>query len=179
MKENKFKLSESNRRVFLQKSLLLLGATATASLVGVQTMAGESYYDKKKLVAFSLESYRILDAVADTLIPHGGAFELGARDIDLAGRIDKYLALESADVVTGVTGALQYLEQNAPALISSKAKFTSLDFADRTRVLEAMLDGDLLAMQVLQGMKGLCTFYFYTYESVWPSIGYDGPWVKS
>lgn len=177
MKDIQTGLPEASRRLFLQKSLLLLGATAAAPLSALSG-GGQPDTDELKLAALSPDDYRILDALTDAIIPHGGAFETGARDIDLARRIDGFLALEKPDVIVGAKGALQYVEHTALSLINLDGRFSGLSFADRTRVLEAMREADGLAVQVVGGLQTLSMFYFYSHESVWPNIGYEGPWVK-
>lgn len=180
--DNTFKLPESTRRIFLKRTLLALGASVAPALVS-RAIAGGASLDTgtggRQPSVLSADDYRILDVVADTFIPRGGAFEMGARDIDLATRIDGFLALDKPEVATGVKGALQYVEHNAPSLAGSEGKFSDLSLAARTEVLQAMAaGGDPLAVQVFAGLKELCMFYFYSDDASWPNIGYDGPWVR-
>jgi hypothetical protein len=180
--DNKFRLPESTRRIFMKKALLALGASA-APLGISQAIADDTSLDnglkEYRPSALSTEDCLILDAVADTFIPRGGAFEVGAIDVDLTRRIDRFLALDKPDVVTGVRGALRHIEVNAPSSVNEERKFSELSFNRRTEVLQAMIDGDdPLAAQVFAGLKELCMFYFYSDSASWPNIGYDGPWLR-
>ena len=98
----------------------------------------------------SEEEYHILQAIADTMIPPGGAFDLGASDVDLARRIDAYMPKIDGNVVTGIRGAMAFVEQKAPGLAGKEGTF-------------------------FLGLKWICLTYFYTMDKVWPSVGYDGP----
>ena len=166
------------------RSLQMLGATASVSMVSAcskaSTNASTSATGNKVLQILTKEDHQILTAVSDTIIPQGGSFELGAIDIDLALRIDGYLAKNGdSEVVVGLRGALQYLEHHAPKLVDFETPFSALSPADRTTVMQRMCIEDGLSIQVFAALRALTLFYFYTDKNSWPEIAYDGPMIKA
>jgi len=174
-------LPEFTRRVFLNRTLQALGAAATLPLTSACLSASPEEREEAQspsLSTLTQAEYTTLDALGDTLIPVGGAFELGARDVDLARRIDRYLPGMDPDVVTGLRGALAFVENQAPNLAGMKPPFSSLDEADRATVLTAMLASDGLARGVFTATKYVCVVHFYTIDETWKFTGYDGPMVQ-
>jgi len=172
----RFELPEFTRRIFLHRGLQALGAAVALPLAAGELFAAESAApaaDGLKLLMPA--EYAALAAFADTMIPPGGAFEPGAADVDLARRIDAYLPQQQPAVVTGIRGALTFIEQQAPGLAGKKGAFSSLSEADRAAVLSAMLAAGGLPASVFLGLKSLCVIHFYTLDVTWPYTGYDGP----
>lgn len=167
------------RRVFLNRTLQALGAVAAMPLAGCATRSGPA----SGIVAtgtpapqfLTAAEYATLDAMADALIPHGGEFEIGARDLGLAMRIDGYLPILDPVVAQGVRGALIFVEQQAPALAGRTAPFSGLSADDRAAVLGAMLEAGGLPASILFAMKYVCVSHFYTMDQTWQFTGYDGP----
>lgn len=177
---NKNNLPSATRRLFLRRSLLAFGALAAAPAMTAKAVAktADTVINTPPLIVLSEESYRILSAVGDTVIPHGGAFPLGALDVDLAARIDSYLDPDDAELMQGVRGALMFIEHKAPALANMTGTFSSLSAENREKLFLTLRDTGGDATAVYAALRGLCLFYFYTHEHVWPGIGYDGPMVK-
>ncbi len=173
-------LPSATRRLFLQRTLLALGAVAAAPALSTQALANtaSTAIATPKLDILTAEDYRILSAVTDTLIPRGGAFPLGALDIDLAARIDTYLDPEDAELMQGLRGALMFLEHKAPDLVGQQGNFSTQSAADRETLLLRLRDAGGDATAVFVALRSLCFFYFYTDEQAWPNIGYEGPLVE-
>lgn len=173
-------LPETTRRVFLNRTLQALGAAAVLPLASAG-FANAPKEDLKpetlKLEFLNAGEYATLDAVGDTLIPAGGAFEIGARDVDLARRIDSYLPRMDPGVATGFRGALAFIEKEAPGLAGKQAPFSALSESERAAALTAMLQDDGLARGVFTATKYVCVVHFYTIEDTWQFTGYDGPLV--
>ncbi len=169
----------ATRRLFLQQSVLALAATIMPPtlLAAVDLPASPESSEHKALQSLNADDYRVLAAVADTIIPSGGAFPTGARDINLVSRIDSYIHPSDEELITGIRGALMFTEHKAPELIGAKAPFTQLDDEQKEQVLHAMNQGSPLTNTIFTALRGLCLFYFYTDEQVWPHFGYDGPLI--
>jgi hypothetical protein len=169
-------LSSFNRRAFLNHTLQALGALTLAPLadsaLGADTAGAPVASAAATLTA---AEYVALDAVADALIPHGGAFDLGARDVNLARRIGADVPKLQPQVALGFRGALAFTEGQAPALAGKKAPFSALSEADRTAVLSAMLAAGGLPALVFLSLKAVCITHFYTLDATWKFTGYDGP----
>jgi hypothetical protein len=171
-------IPESSRRVFLCRSLQAAGALALAPGLAVGCAPGDAARAPADLQVLDPGEWALLDVVADTLVPRGGAFELGARDVDLARRIDAFLADESAAVQRGFSSALRLVEWGSPPVSGRAARFSRLGPDDRAACIEALCHSRIgLLRDVYFGLKQLCFFTFYAVDAVWPALGYDGPWV--
>ena len=168
-------LPEFTRRALLARSLAALGAAA--ALPGIAPACTASAPAPAGLRVLAPGEWQVLAAVADTVIPRGGAFALGAADVDLAARIDAFLAAQSAELAGGVRGALLLVEYAAPLLEGRLARFSQLGAEARADVFGALPRRFGLARRVYGGLRGLCLFAFYTLPESWPALGYDGPWV--
>lgn len=173
---NNSTLPSATRRLFLQRSLLALGALAAAPAVSTHAFADAASTPNLKVL--NAEDYRILAVVTDTVIPRDGAFPLGALDVDLAARIDAYLEPEDTKLLQGLRGALMFLEHKAPGLIGMDSQFTALPAEQRESLLLALRDAGGDATAVFAALRGISMFYFYTDEQAWPQFNYDGPLVR-
>lgn len=166
------------RRVLLRRSLQIAGAAAAAPAFVAACVRGDGTGDDAAAV-FDASARRTLASVADAFVPRGGAFPLGAIDVDLAGRIERYVATSAPDLEGALRGALLVVEWASPLLAGRFARFSSLDLDARTSCLEALLHSRLaLARDAFVGLKQLVTFQFYAVDEVFPSVGYEGPWVQ-
>jgi hypothetical protein len=176
-------LPEVTRRVFLNRTLQALGAAAAMPLVAACSrrepppteVTGAPAVQPPSLEFLNADEYITLDAASDTLIPQGGAFEMGAREAGLAKRIDSYLPAMDPGVSTGFRGALAFLEQQAPEMAGKAAPFSALSEEDRTAVLDAMLQAGGLPAGIFLALKYVCMGHFYTMDETWQYTGYDGP----
>ena len=169
-------LPSFTRRIFLNRTLQVLGAAATIPLAPRALIAEPGSGRPASTLAVLTESeYTALAAIAATMIPDGGAFAMGARDVDLARRIDAYLPRQQPPVVIGIRGALAFTEQQASGLAGKKGVFSALSESDRAAVLSAMLAAGGLPASVFLGLKSLCVVHFYTLDATWRYTGYDGP----
>lgn len=166
------RLPEVTRRVFLSRSLVVLGAAAAPACTpgpGAEAPPG--------LRVLSAGQWQVLAAAADAFIPRGGAFPVGAADLDLARRVDAYLAQNDPALASGLAGALLLLEWLGGPLAGRLGRFSRMDAAGRAAVLEALPRSFGLPRRVHGGLKQVCTFLFYAQPESWQGIGYDGPWV--
>lgn len=159
----------ATRRVFLMGSLQALGASVLA-LSGCSRAVA--------LRTFTPEEHRAFAAIADTFLPRGGAFDTGAADADVAGRADRIFATWDADVLTGLRGAIAFIEQQAPGLVGATGNFSSLDAETRGRIFAAMLAAKGVPAQIYSAMKFTTCTFFATSEIAWPAIGYPGPMLE-
>jgi hypothetical protein len=169
-------LPELTRRALLGRSLAALGVAA--GLPGLLPTAAPAQGAPAGLRVLAPGEWQVLAAVADTVIPRGGAFSLGAADLDLAARIDALLAAQPAELAGGVRGALLLLEYGAPLLSGRVARFSRLGAVERDEVFGALPGSFGLARRVYAGLRGLCLFAFYVQPESWPGVGYDGPWAE-
>lgn len=149
-------------------SVLVVGGGVSSLLAGAPPVAG--------LRVLSAREYRTLDALARTLLPSGGAFEIGAERFDLARAFDAYLTGEPADNVKKLQRALLLFELG-PLLFERRwSSFSRLSDAERLRHYEAWTTSDRLARrQVATAFRKFMALVFYDNPEVWPHIGYPGP----
>lgn len=164
-----------SRRVFLGRALQLVGAAAVVPALACGPARPPQ--SAQGLQALAASELAILEAVAEAFVPSGGAFETGAREVDLARRIDALAAGQGPDVVRGLRGALWLVELLGGPLAGRFGRFSRLSFADREAVLRALVTSRLApSREVFAGLKQLCVFTFYCQDASWPATGYDGPW---
>ncbi len=165
-----------SRRAFLGRALQAAGAVAVLPAAACAP-AGPSEATSG-LQALHPSELPILDAVADAFVPSGGAFEIGAREVGLARRIDALAAGQGPEVVRGLRGALWLLELLGGPLAGRYGRFSTFSFADREAVLRALVSSRIApARDVFAGLKQLCVFTFYCQDASWPATGYEGPWI--
>ncbi len=167
------------RRIFLGRSLQLAGALLLAPLVPTLGRAGETAAEAccKPLAVFTEAELEIARAVAETLIPEGGANPAGGRSVDLARRLDTFLASEPEDLARGVRSALWAVEYGAPILAGRFGRLTRMRPHQREAYLAALPHRYPLARNIYAGLKQAFFFLFYSVDESWPATGYDGPWV--
>ena len=169
-------LPDFTRRIFLSRALQLLGAAAVLPLAPAYVSGAHAGEQQVPALEFlHAAEYTTLEALADTFIPAGGAFETGARDVGLASRIDHYLPRIDPAVATGFRGALAFVETKAPALAGKKEPFSALTPDEREAVLQAMLESGGLPRSIFLASKHFCLVHFYTLDQTWQFTGYDGP----
>lgn len=157
----------ATRRVFLLGSLQALGVLAISGC-----SRGEA------LTTFTAEEYKAFTAIADTFLPRGGAFATGATDVDVARRADRIFATWDADVLTGLRGAIAFVEKQVPAMVGASTPFSNLDAETRGRIFAAMLAAKGVPAQIYSAMKFTTCTFFVTSEIAWPAIGYPGPMLE-
>ena len=172
-------LPSVTRRVLLRRSLHAAGALAVLPGFAAGCAPADTAAAPDGLRVLDAAQWALLDAVGDAFVPRGGAFALGARDVDLASRIDAFLAGEPAGVRRGFASALLAVEWVAPLASGRLARFSALDADGRAAAIDALRASRVaLLREVYAGLKQLCAFAFYAVDASWTAIGYDGPWVE-
>jgi len=149
-------------------SVLVVGGGVGSLLSGAPPVAG--------LKVLSAREYRTLDALAKTLLPSGGPFEIGAEAFDLARAFDGYLAGEPAANVEKLQRALLLFELGPLVFEHRFTSFSRLSPAEQLRHYEAWATSErLLRRQVATAFRKFMALVFYDSPEVWPHIGYPGP----
>jgi hypothetical protein len=163
------------RRRVLQLGLAGLGLLVVGGVGGVFALRGRAPAVKGLLV-LSAHEYRTLTSIADTLIPQGGAFPLGAADFDLAREYDTYLADEPAENIEMFKRALDLVEFG-PVIYEYRPKtFSNLDAEARLAHWQSWETSDeLLRRQVALAFRRFLYTMFYDKPEVWPYIHYPVP----
>ena len=115
-----------------------------------------------------------LAALSDTVLPHGGALEPGAADVDVAGQLDSYL--ERCSPGTRRTVNLMLTAFNLSSIASKHAlPFRRLSRAAREAyVVECETSRVRQRRETLTALKALILMFFCSDDRIKPLIGYDG-----
>ena len=172
-------LPEIDRRSFLR------GATGAGALLAfggalplgacVFTQASDPPSD---LAVLSPRAWATLACFADHAIPRGGAFEVGASDVDVAGLVDGWLVGADSHLVADLRRGLALLEWG-PLLLGLVARpLTALPPESAGAYLDSLTTSRFaFARQLHAALSELCLLAFYSTRSAWRAIGYDGPIV--
>ncbi len=121
-------------------------------------------------------AFRTLEAAAEAVVPTGGPYPLGAREVEAAKRIDAMMATEDPVAVEQLEGALTALEWIT--VFRYGRRYASLPLDKRIAALEELLESRFaLLRRVGGGVTKLVLFATYNADAMWPHLGYDGPWV--
>src|SRR5713101_2610604 len=115
-----------------------------------------------------------LAALADSLLPHGGALEPGASDVNVAGQLDNYL--DRCSPGTRRTVNLMLTAFNLSSMGSRQLRpFRRLSAAAREAyVLACETSRIRQRRETLIALKALILMFFCSDERIKPLIGYDG-----
>ncbi|MBK7582556.1 MAG: hypothetical protein IPI67_20455 [Myxococcales bacterium] len=161
-----------------RRRVLGMGLAGVSALVlggGVASLLGGAP-PVERLLVLNPREYRTMDAIAKTLIPSGGPFDVGAERFDLARSFDGYLAGEPDENSEKLRRALLLFELG-PLLFERRATiFSKLSAAEREQHYLAWASSDvLLRRQVAIAFRKFTALVFYDRAEVWPHIGYPGP----
>ena len=120
-----------------------------------------------------------LAALADSLLPHGGALEPGASDVNVAGQLDSYL--ERCAPGTRRTVNLMLTAFNLSAILSRHMRpFRMLGAPARHAYLIACETSKIRQRrETLIALEALILMFFCSDDRIKPLIGYDGrPYKK-
>ncbi len=123
--------------------------------------------------------YRTLSALAAALFPEGGPFPGGAAEVDLARRLDVFLADEPEWNRSDLQAGLVLLEFGPFLFDRRLATFSRLTAEERLRHFERWTRGSMTQRQVATALRRFLSVVFSDRPEVWRSIGYDGPLVRA
>ncbi len=125
----------------------------------------------KELKVFDQKLYVIAQAIADTIVPSGGAFQPGARDVDAALLFDNYLDQFGKLPLKLVKSAL-YMLQYVP-LLTRLRSFTAMGPQQRLRYLEGWENSRFATKRNLFLMlKMLILMPFYSDDAITQAMKY-------
>jgi len=166
-----------SRRRFLKyglgtASLLLMGGGG--SLLALRGSAP----DPGGLRCLTTHEYRTLARLAEVLYPRGGAFELGAADVDLARDVDVFLADAADWDRRDLKRALVLLEFGPVVFDRRLVTFSHLSEDERRAHFESWMTGtNALRRQAAMAFRSILALRFYDRPQAWAAIGYEGPFV--
>jgi hypothetical protein len=129
------------------------------------------------MIELTDREHRTLAQLARALFPDGGAFPVGASDVDLARAFDAFLADEPEWNREDLSRALFLLEVGPVVFERRLRTFSGLPEEERLAHFQGWAEGGLLRRQVATAFRRFLALVFYDTPAVWPHIGYDGPGV--
>ncbi len=117
--------------------------------------------------------FEVLRAVADAMVPRGGAFALGAEDVGVAEAIDGLLHYFPADLRVGFRRVLWFV-RISPLLSLKFTTFTGMSPEERTAYLRGWEESRFYPRRIVITMiKLLVTMVFYADPRVEKILGYS------
>lgn len=163
----------SSRREFLKTSLAG-GAILSAAGFLAQCTSPETP-GRPDLVFLNAREFETLTAFARAILP---ALVPGAVDAT-PYRIDREVARWNARSQSQVKQVLALVENGTRYFLFSIRPFRELATRDAQDYLRAWETSRFdFRRTAYQALRMLTLFYYYSQDAAWPSIGYDGPWVK-
>jgi len=167
-----------SRRRFLKYGL---SAAAFVTMGGVGSMLAlrGRAPDVDGLRVLTAHEYRTLARLAEAIFPAGGAFPLGAADLDLARAFDAFLADEPPWNVEDLRRALVLLEFGPVVFERRLATFSHLDADERLAHFTRWTVADsVLRRQAAAALRTFLVTRFYDRPEAWAHVGYEGPLVN-
>ena len=166
-----------SRRTWIRRGLL---GGAVLALGGATVLAGERgkrVPPQAPLKALDPESYSVLSAVAERMVPPAPGFPR-PRAIHVVEHVDTVVSrLEDADQ-RDLTRVLHLLENALPGLLldGRLVPFTRLDPARQDRVLLGWRDSRLaLRRSAYKVIRSLVLAAYYATPATYAAVGYPGP----
>ncbi len=121
----------------------------------------------------------VLDALIETMLPAGGAFEAGGRDTALAQDLSSYFRHLHPRGGLGLALLLQGMEFGPYVFGPRRTRFTRLTAQERERFLSGFEQSRFaLRRQLFASLKLVTTMHFYGYPAVQDRIGFDRDYLR-
>ncbi|MCB9556912.1 MAG: hypothetical protein H6707_12470 [Deltaproteobacteria bacterium] len=167
-----------SRRRFLRWSLIGGGSLISLSsgVVNALLALRGKAPEVAGLRVLTAHEYRTLQSIADAQLPRGGAFALGALDMDLGRRFDAFLAQEPQQNIDDLKAALFLVEMGPPIFERRPITFSNLNADERLAHWQGWIAApQLIRRQASLAFRKFLSIVFYDEPQVWPGIGYPGP----
>jgi hypothetical protein len=162
------------RRDFLKTSLsgtMLLGS---AGLLSRST--GGPTGPAPGLMFFSSRELKTLTAFSEAVLP--GA-ETGGAVQDVPLHIDREVNHWKTRSQSQIRSLLALVENGTRYFFFSWRLFSELSLDEQQRYLLEWENSTIdLRRQAYQALRMMAFFYYYAQDATWPSIGYEGPWIR-
>jgi hypothetical protein len=151
-----------------------LAVTAGAGLAGCTRAPGIP----PGLAFLDEETYWVIKAFAGRILPPGGAFAEGADDTDAVAYFDSVVSSQPPEIQKDMRSGILILEYRALFFHLSFKRFTEMPPDLQDKYLKSWETSSVALFRgIFWGYKKICCLGFFSGATVWPRIGYDGPWV--
>lgn len=130
--------------------------------------------EESKLMVLTPRQYKILSTITDRLSPRGGAFALGALDMDVAESVDRLMSNLDRTIQMGLKMLLLLIEYSTFIFTRKFKRFTRLSPEDQDRYLKGWENSRFYLRRLpFFVLKMLCLLIFYSDERVEKDVGYE------
>jgi hypothetical protein len=163
----------TRRRTFL-KIVAALAVAAGAGLPGCTgapgVPAGLKFLDEA--------TYPVISAFAGRILPPGGAFPQGADDIDVVSYFDTVVSSQPPEIQKDLRSGILLLEYRALLYRLSFTRFTRMPPDLQDDYLRSWETSSVALFRgIFWGYKKICCLGFFSNDTIWPQIGFDGRWI--
>ena len=131
------------------------------------------------LSALDPRRFHTLTLLALTHLPVAGSYPISATEMDIARKMDGFLADETTQNVADLSTALTLVELGPLLFDASFASFSRLEPARRLAHWKSWGTSRLLTRrQVAVAFRKFFSMVYFDSEAVWPNIGYPGPSLR-
>lgn len=177
MPGNAESLTAFSRRSFLRFTAITAGLATLARLRAVP-IAAASTPGAETLAVFSPKEAEILTAIVERMVDSGDPVMPAVRDTHAIATIDRTLAGVDEDVVSQLRWLLSIFQYAPPLLELRMTTFTGMSPADQDDYLRGWASSRFETRRLaFRALKNLSMLGYYTQDSTWRGIHYDGPWV--
>lgn len=129
-------------------------------------------------IALTRKEFVVVRTLVEALLPGDGDLPSGV-DLGVPQRLDHEVWAAPEAVASDLKASLLLLEHAAP-WFGYAGRFSSLPLGARQRILREMLAADTdVFVQTVMAWKQMAHLFYYADEALWPSIGYQGPWIDT
>ena len=119
---------------------------------------------------------KIIISASACLFPRGGAFAIGAEDVDLIPLANKFLSGFEPTTLLGIKSMFFAFNLLPFLFIYKPLPFTWLKKEDQIRYIDKWANSLMYAKRgVITAIKVMCAQFFYSAEEVEKALGYDLP----
>jgi hypothetical protein len=166
----------------LDRRRFLKGSVGGVALLGLGSLlpAGCTSYPKPppSMLFFTAKEYAVVNQVAVRVL--GAYGEVGGEDgqIDVASRLDGWLAGWDAEAKQQIRLLLRVFEHGTYLFDLQRRRFTKLSEDAQDRYLAGWMNSTLGARRIVfRALKALAAAGFYGDQRAWDVLGYEGPWL--
>jgi hypothetical protein len=172
----------SGRREFLRKTLA--GAVVLGSAAFLARCTADEPGPADGMLVLSARELKTLQNFCQAVLPASpaaGAPTDSSADPVLATpyRIDREISQWTPKNRAQMRSVLALVEDGTRYFLFSWRRFGELSAQERRAYLHGWARSEFrLRRTSYQALRMMCLFYYYSQDSTWKAIGYDGPWIK-
>jgi hypothetical protein len=166
----------------LDRRRFLKGSAAGMAILGFGAglPAGCTRYPRpvETLRFLNAKEYAIVNQAAERILGVAGQIGGGEDQIDVAARVDPWLAAWDLDGQQQLRIMLRVFEHGTSLFDLQRKRFTRLSDAEKDCYLAGWMRSTLGARRVaFRALKALAAAGYYSDPRAWDALHYDGPWL--